>query len=118
MATPRFAKRPPFRRNRFAAILPLALATALALAAAANADSLQVTNTADSGAGSLRQAIVVANASPGPDSIGFAAGATGAIELATELPRISSDADKSWVRVRRLSPCGAQPMPPPSSASS
>ena len=51
-----------------------------------------VTNTADSGAGSLRQAILDANAAGGPDDIHFAIAGAGphAIAPATVLPTISS----------------------------
>ena len=50
-----------------------------------------VTSTADSGAGSLRAAITDANANPGTDAIVVAAGATGAITLASSLPTITDD---------------------------
>lgn len=51
-----------------------------------------VSNTNDSGAGSLRQAILDANASPGLDTITFAIGASGSqqtIQPASALPTIS-----------------------------
>ena len=51
-----------------------------------------VTNTNDSGAGSLRQAILDANANPGADTITFAIGAAGSqqtIQPLTALPTIS-----------------------------
>ena len=50
-----------------------------------------VTTTADSGAGSLRQAILSANASPGSDLISFAIPGAGVrtITLASELPTIT-----------------------------
>ncbi|MEM8499380.1 MAG: LamG-like jellyroll fold domain-containing protein [Pseudomonadota bacterium] len=50
-----------------------------------------VTNTADSGAGSLRQAILDANANGGADTINFSIGAGGAqtITLASNLPVIA-----------------------------
>ena len=50
---------------------PLAFALALALAPLADAATFTVTSTADSGAGSLRQAILDANASSGADTIAF-----------------------------------------------
>ncbi len=51
----------------------LALAAGIVLAAAAaSASTFTVTNTGDAGAGSLRQAILDANASPGADTIAFA----------------------------------------------
>ncbi len=52
---------------------------------------LIVTNTNDSGPGSLRQAIADANTLPGPDTIGFAIPGAGVqtIDLASDLPFIS-----------------------------
>lgn len=57
------------------------------------AAAFAVTTTADTGPGSLRQAITDANASPGLDTITFAIGATGSqqsIHPATALPSITS----------------------------
>jgi parallel beta-helix repeat protein len=51
------------------------------------AASFTVANTADSGAGSLRQAIIDANASPGADQIDFSVGGT--ITLLSDLPEIT-----------------------------
>ncbi len=53
--------------------------------------SLMVTNTLDSGAGSLRQAITAANAAAGASTIGFAIAGSGVrtITPATDLPAIS-----------------------------
>jgi hypothetical protein len=66
--------------------LRTALATLLgALALAhlpAQAATFTVSTTADSGAGSLRQAITDANAAAGADTIVFAAGANGTITVA------------------------------------
>jgi Ca2+-binding RTX toxin-like protein len=50
-----------------------------------------VTNTNDSGAGSLRQAILDANAAPGADEIEFAATASGTIQLTSGRLQITSD---------------------------
>jgi parallel beta-helix repeat protein len=50
-----------------------------------------VTNTADSGPGSLRQAILSANATVDPNTITFAAGVTGTITLASALPAITNN---------------------------
>ena len=62
----------------------LASALALGLASDARAAVFLVTNTADSGGGSLRQAVLDANASAGPDVVAFAgAGASGVIALTT-----------------------------------
>jgi hypothetical protein len=58
------------------------------------AGTFTVTNTNDSGAGSLRQAILDANANPGPDIIAFAIPGLGVhtITPATALPQISDGA--------------------------
>jgi hypothetical protein len=50
-----------------------------------------VSNTADSGAGSLRQAILDANSAGGSNSIEFASGVTGTISLSSALPMLSSN---------------------------
>jgi hypothetical protein len=50
-------------------------------AAGAHGATFTVTNLNDSGAGSLRQAIIDANAAPGADTIVFGAGVTGTINL-------------------------------------
>jgi hypothetical protein len=71
--------------------LALALTIPLVASASASAAVFTVTNTNDPGAGSLRQAIINANASPGHDDIVFAGGVTGTIKLtAGELP-VQSD---------------------------
>lgn len=49
----------------------------------AEAATFTVSNTDDSGAGSLRQAIIDANGAAGPDDVVFAAGVTGSIYLTT-----------------------------------
>ena len=63
----------------------------LAAAAAASAATFTVTSTADSGAGSLRQAILDANANGGADTIGFNIAGSGVhtITPATPLPPIT-----------------------------
>src|SRR5437763_15051775 len=72
-----------------------ALAVMLSFAAAASADTFTVTNTADSGPGSLRNAITLANATPGDDFVSFTV--TGLLTPATPYPatvrtvRIDSD---------------------------
>ena len=68
------------------------LATAL-FAGPAAAASFTVTTLADSGAGSLRQAITSANAAGGADTISFAPGVTGIITLASDLPTITESVD-------------------------
>jgi CSLREA domain-containing protein len=52
--------------------------------------SFLVTNTADSGSGSLRQAIIDANANPGTKAINFQLGLTGTIDLLSALPPLST----------------------------
>jgi Right handed beta helix region len=52
-----------------------------------------VANLNDGGPGSLRQAILDANTQPGDDTVTFAPGVTGAINLASALPDLSSNID-------------------------
>jgi hypothetical protein len=58
-------------------------------ATASRAATFNVTNTGDNGPGTLRQAIVDANANAGADTITFAAGVTGTISLFTALPNLA-----------------------------
>jgi hypothetical protein len=81
-----------------AALRGIALAGALAcalpgFAGTARAAILTVTNTNDSGPGSLRQAILDANATAAPDEIRFNLGANKTITPATELPAITTQID-------------------------
>jgi parallel beta-helix repeat protein len=69
--------------------LMAAMLAAALFPAGASAATIPVTNVNDSGAGSLRQAIVDATTSPVPDEIVLTA--TGTIALATQLPELSSD---------------------------
>jgi hypothetical protein len=55
----------------------------------AQAATFTVTNTKDSGVGSLRKAILDANANPGKDTIDISA--TGTIDLQSPLPTLSTD---------------------------
>jgi uncharacterized repeat protein (TIGR01451 family) len=66
-------------------------ATAITTVTGGGPATFEVTNTNDSGAGSLRQAITTANANPGLDLITFAIPGTGihTIELASPLPVIT-----------------------------
>ncbi len=57
----------------------------------AQAATIIVANLNDSGAGSLRQAILDANAAAGDDIITFASGLTGTINLAGALPALSTN---------------------------
>jgi hypothetical protein len=106
MSTPRFANLPLSRLDRLAAVLLLTLAAVLVPAAMARAEGISVTNTEDHGTGSLREAIAKANLSPGADTVAFAPGVTGTIELETALPEIESDMEiagpgQSALTVRR-----------------
>lgn len=75
--------------RRLVRLFALLVVAAAFLPATAAADSYPVTNTDDSGEGSLRQAILDANAHTGADVIPI--GATGTIELQTQLPTINDD---------------------------
>jgi uncharacterized repeat protein (TIGR01451 family) len=72
-------------------VATVALVLALAGPGALHAATFTVTNTNDSGAGSLRQAILDANAAPGPDIVDFASGVTGTITLTTGELLITGD---------------------------
>ena len=77
-------------RKRFAIALGVAAAGVLALGTqSAAAATIEVTNTSDSGAGSLRKAIARADRLPGPDRIVITA--TGTISLVSSLPDLSTD---------------------------
>jgi predicted outer membrane repeat protein len=62
-------------------------------ATAAGAATFTVSTNADSGAGSLRQAILDANAAGGRDTIDFGPGAAGTTMLLSDLPEINDDVD-------------------------
>ena len=76
---------------------PLLLAAALVVgvssvgAPSVRAATYTVTTLNDAGVGSLREAIVDANANPGADTITFAPGVTGTITLASDFPNITED---------------------------
>lgn len=73
-------------------VILLALGGLWRVTAVAHAITYTVTTTADSGPGSLRQAILDANANPGADAITFAIGASGSqqtIQPTTALPTIA-----------------------------
>ncbi len=55
--------------------------------------ALRVTNTNDSGAGSLREAMTAANDTAGPDVVSFAPGVTGTINLQSPLPPLTSSVE-------------------------
>jgi hypothetical protein len=60
--------------------------------ASANA-ALVISTLADSGAGSLREALLDANAAAGADTITFTAGLTGTIDVLSDLPRLTGGID-------------------------
>lgn len=66
------------------------LSLALLLASRSSAATFTVTNTNDSGAGSLRQAVLDANAAGGSNTLSFGAGSGGTISLLTGLPTLST----------------------------
>ncbi len=70
-------------------LLALGLAAITGLCTDAHAATFVVSSTSDSGAGSLRQALVDANAAAGADTITFAVNARGVISLSTALPPIT-----------------------------
>ncbi len=76
------------RHRVLPAFVSAALAGACVIAApgSAFADSFSVTSTADSGAGTLRQAILATNANVGPDSITLDLPAGSTITLSSDLP--------------------------------
>ena len=78
---------------RSALLTSLLLALGLAGTRCVQADTYQVTNLNPSGSGSLRQAIVDANAHPGSDSIVFAPGVVGTISMQDILPDISESVE-------------------------
>src|SRR5687767_9773788 len=65
---------------------------ALIYASTARAESLTVTNTSDSGEGSLRVAMERANSRAGADEIAFSDGVSGTITLASTLPKVTDAA--------------------------
>jgi len=87
--------------NRFIVVGSTALlgagGAAVALAAGAGVASanapLSVTNLNDSGAGSLRQALLDANSAPGQDVITFATGVSGTISLLSDFPLLTEAID-------------------------
>jgi hypothetical protein len=72
-----------------AALAASLVMAAVVLASPAQAAPLTVTNTNDSGAGSLRQAILDANSAAGEDTINFNQVSPATITLASQLPAIT-----------------------------
>jgi titin len=76
----------------------VALLAAAIFPAGASAATIHVTTTADSGAGSLREAIIAAQAA-GPDDIVFDAGGQGTITIGpTQLPVLTTDTTVTGTR--------------------
>jgi predicted outer membrane repeat protein len=78
-----------FRLLRAAWVIAAVAATAAVTVSPAQAANFTVTNLSDSGAGSLRQAILDANAAAGADTVTFSV--AGTITLAGTLPAITDD---------------------------
>ena len=85
------------RQRSRAAVTRVALSATIVSGAVgvetAHAAPYTVTNTNDSGGGSLRQAIMDAQFHPGADQILFASGVSGQITLASTLPQITQPLD-------------------------
>ena len=79
------------------------------LAVAVGAATITVTNTGDSGPGSLREALLQANALPGPDRIEFAV--QGTVLLQSPLPMITDDVTIVGSESSRLRISGGQAVP-------
>jgi hypothetical protein len=73
------------RRLKGSAAATLAAGAALAAAPTAEAATFNVTNLADSGAGSLRSAIAQANGAGGADTITFQSGLSGTINVGSDM---------------------------------
>ena len=69
------------KRRRLAAGAGLGIGAALGASASAQAADFTVTNLADSGPGSLRQAILDSNGAPGADRVLFKSGLSGTVSL-------------------------------------
>jgi hypothetical protein len=81
--------------------------TALCLVPSAHATTFPVNNTSNAGAGSLRQAMIDANAAASPPHVIDATGVSGTIGLISALPNLSQDVEirgpgASQLTVRRL----------------
>ncbi len=87
------AQRPLARALAQALPGTMLLSAGLLLSPTVLAASFQVTSTADSGTGSLRDAINQANANPGADTITFNSSVTGTISLTSGTLQITDDLD-------------------------
>ena len=77
------------KRRRLAAGAGVGIGAALGASATAEAATFTVSNLSDSGGGSLRQAILDANATGGADQIVFKSGLSGQVSLGSILPTIN-----------------------------
>jgi Ca2+-binding RTX toxin-like protein len=88
--------------KRIGAGTGMSLGALLALPAGAQADDFTVTNLNDSGAGSLRDALVEANGNPGADRVLFKSKLSGTIELGDRLEVYSTDLEIIGPGARKL----------------
>jgi Ca2+-binding RTX toxin-like protein len=84
----------------------LSLGVTLAGGATADAATFTVSNLNDSGGGSLRQAILDANATAGADQVTFQSSLTGQITLGSQLPNITDPVDVSGPGADKLTVSG------------
>jgi Ca2+-binding RTX toxin-like protein len=84
----------------------LSLGVTLATGASADAATFTVSNLNDSGGGSLRQAILDANATPGADQVTFQSTLSGQITLGSQLPNLTDPVDISGPGADKLSVSG------------
>jgi len=84
----------------------MSLAMTLLTGASAEAATFTVSNLSDSGAGSLRQAILDANGTPGADQVTFGSSLSGQITLASQLPNITDPLDVAGPGADRLTVSG------------
>jgi parallel beta-helix repeat protein len=82
-------ERRALRKRARAMARGLAVGAVLANAEAASAATFTVTNTNDDGPGSLRQALIDANAAPGADDIAFTVVPPATISLLSALPQVT-----------------------------
>lgn len=82
------------------------IVVAAAFATPALAANFVVTNTNDSGAGSFREAVILANGNAGPDQIVFNAALTGVVALGSDLPVITDEVTITGPGPRNISISG------------
>jgi Ca2+-binding RTX toxin-like protein len=84
----------------------MSLGVTLLAGASAEAATFTVTNLNDSGAGSLRQGVLDANAASGADQVTFQSSLSGQITLASQLPNINDPLDVVGPGAGRLTVSG------------